>query len=57
MNDSLLALQNRLGHHFNQPALLQRALTHRSFAANHNERLEYLGINWQWIWGCLICCS
>lgn len=43
MNDSLLALQNRLGHHFNQPALLQRALTHRSFAANHNERLEYLG--------------
>jgi ribonuclease-3 len=23
--------------------LLQRALTHRSFSADHNERLEFLG--------------
>lgn len=37
------ALQHRLQHTFGQPALLQRALTHRSFSADHNERLEYLG--------------
>jgi ribonuclease-3 len=36
-------LQQRLGHRFEQPALLQRALTHRSFGADHNERLEFLG--------------
>ena len=41
--NSFEALQTRLGHHFTQPALLQRALTHRSFGADHNERLEYLG--------------
>jgi ribonuclease III len=39
----LLALQRRLGHSFGNPALLQRALTHRSFGAEHNERLEFLG--------------
>jgi ribonuclease III len=37
------ALQRRLGHHFTQPGLLARALTHRSFGAEHNERLEFLG--------------
>ena len=37
------ALQRRLGHRFRQPALLQRALTHRSAGAEHNERLEFLG--------------
>ncbi len=36
-------LQQRLQHEFRQPALLQRALTHRSFGAEHNERLEFLG--------------
>lgn len=36
-------LQQRLGHRFRQPGLLQRALTHRSFGADHNERLEFLG--------------
>jgi ribonuclease-3 len=41
--DSLLALQRRLGYAFREPALLQRALTHRSFGAEHNERLEFLG--------------
>lgn len=40
---ALQALQVRIGHHFSQPALLQRALTHRSFGADHNERLEFLG--------------
>ncbi|WP_034412329.1 ribonuclease III [Derxia gummosa] len=32
-----------LGHEFANPALLVQALTHRSFAAEHNERLEFLG--------------
>jgi len=41
--DGLTALQQRLQHTFADPALLQRALTHRSFAADHNERLEFLG--------------
>ncbi|MDT9001287.1 ribonuclease III [Paucibacter sp. APW11] len=36
-------LQKRLGHRFGDAALLQRALTHRSFGADHNERLEFLG--------------
>jgi ribonuclease III len=39
----LAALQQRLGYRFAQPALLVRALTHRSFSAEHNERLEFLG--------------
>ena len=37
------ALQARLGHRFADASLLQRALTHRSFGADHNERLEFLG--------------
>lgn len=37
------ALSDRIGHRFSDPALLQRALTHRSAAAEHNERLEFLG--------------
>lgn len=37
------ALQSRLGHRFADEALLARALTHRSFGAEHNERLEFLG--------------
>jgi ribonuclease-3 len=37
------ALQQRLGHRFTQDGLLVRALTHRSFGADHNERLEFLG--------------
>lgn len=36
-------LSRRLGHQFVQPQLLQRALTHRSYSAAHNERLEFLG--------------
>ena len=39
----MLALQRRLGHEFENEVLLQRALTHRSFGAGHNERLEFLG--------------
>lgn len=40
---SLARLQQRLGHRFASMALLERALTHRSFSAHHNERLEFLG--------------
>lgn len=44
MNDRLLsALQRRIGHRFVDDRLLERALTHRSFGADHNERLEFLG--------------
>ena len=37
------ALQKRLQHEFANPKLLVQALTHRSFSAEHNERLEFLG--------------
>jgi ribonuclease-3 len=36
-------LEQRLGHIFERRDLLTRALTHRSFGADHNERLEFLG--------------
>ncbi len=39
----LAGLQRRLGHTFSDPALLRRAITHRSHAADHNERLEFIG--------------
>lgn len=39
----LSGLQRRLGHAFRDPALLRRAITHRSHAADHNERLEFVG--------------
>ncbi|MDR7151221.1 ribonuclease-3 [Hydrogenophaga palleronii] len=43
MNADLTALQQRLDHRFNHLRLLERALTHRSFSSDHNERLEFLG--------------
>ena len=43
MDTRLEALQGRIGHHFDDALLLTRALTHRSFGADHNERLEFLG--------------
>jgi len=43
MDPRLDALQKRLGTTFSEQALLTRALTHRSFGADHNERLEFLG--------------
>lgn len=36
-------LQRDLGYRFADPALLQQALTHRSFGQPNNERLEFLG--------------
>ena len=43
MEDGLTGLQRRLQHEFTNPSLLSRAVTHRSFSADHNERLEFLG--------------
>lgn len=40
---ALLSLCQRIGHGFSDLGLLERALTHRSFSADHNERLEFLG--------------
>ena len=42
-NSSLPALQKRLEYEFANPKLLAQALTHRSFSADHNERIEFLG--------------
>jgi len=36
-------LASRLGYQFKNAALLAQALTHRSYASNNNERLEFLG--------------
>ena len=43
MENRLDALQRRIGYRFSDAQLLSRALTHRSFGADHNERLEFLG--------------
>ncbi len=43
LSPALQALQQRLGYTCTQPELLRRALTHRSWGAAHNERLEFLG--------------
>lgn len=43
MDSRLDALQRRLGHRFSDVSLLALALTHRSYSAEHNERLEFLG--------------
>ena len=43
MHPSVSSLPSRLQHVFSEPSLLQRAVTHRSFSADHNERLEFLG--------------
>jgi ribonuclease-3 len=37
------ALVRKIGYEFKNPALLRRALTHRSHGVPHNERLEFLG--------------
>jgi len=45
---SSASLEHRIGHTFEDPGLLRRALSHRSWSAEHptdpdNERLEFLG--------------
>ncbi len=42
MNE-LSVLETRISYRFSQPNLLAQALTHRSFSATNNERLEFLG--------------
>jgi len=44
-------LEERLGHQFRHRELLEQALTHRSFGAPHNERLEFLGDG---VLGCVV---
>jgi ribonuclease III len=36
-------IKSRIGYRFQDAALFKLALTHRSFSANNNERLEFLG--------------
>ncbi|TCS70439.1 RNAse III [Sulfuritortus calidifontis] len=43
MTADLASLEARIGHRFGQRELLEQALTHRSYAARNNERLEFLG--------------
>ena len=43
VRSDLAALQSRVGYRFKRAELLSRALTHRSFGSEHNERLEFLG--------------
>ena len=43
MDNRFEALQHSIGYRFADSLLLARALTHRSFGADHNERLEFLG--------------
>lgn len=43
MSAGLAALQQRLQYQFVNLSLLTQATTHRSFSADHNERLEFLG--------------
>jgi ribonuclease-3 len=43
LSPDLQSLQKRLEHEFSNVRLLQQALTHRSFSADHNERVEFLG--------------
>ncbi len=43
MSEALLALQRRLQYQFTKNSLLTQALTHCSYSADHNERLEFLG--------------
>lgn len=41
--EGLAELERGLGHTFANPELARQGLTHRSFGAPHNERLEFLG--------------
>lgn len=43
MTADLRRLEQRLGYQFRDPTLLNRALSHRSYAGDNNERLEFLG--------------
>ncbi len=40
---SLPSIEHAIGYVFGSRGILDQALTHRSFGAQHNERLEFLG--------------
>lgn len=48
---SIAHLEDRLGHRFRRPDLLEQALTHRSHGIPNNERLEFLGDG---VLGCVV---
>ncbi len=43
MKKNVTDLYSKIGYSFNDPALLEQAMTHRSHKGQHNERLEFLG--------------
>ena len=43
MKNKLSDLYSHLDHEFSDNSLLKRALTHRSYKGDNNERLEFLG--------------
>jgi ribonuclease III len=43
VSHSLDAFSRHLGHRFDDPSLLELAMTHRSYGGRNNERLEFLG--------------
>jgi ribonuclease-3 len=43
VKDATIFLQNKIGYEFVDRQLCAQALTHRSYGATHNERLEFLG--------------
>lgn len=43
MKDAVIFLQEKIAYVFSDQQLCLQALTHRSFGAHHNERLEFLG--------------
>ena len=47
----LADFEARIGYRFHDAALLEQALTHRSYGSPHNERLEYLGDS---VLGCIM---
>jgi ribonuclease III len=49
--DRTSELEARIGYRFRERALLEQALTHRSYGSPHNERLEFLGDS---ILGCVV---
>lgn len=43
MKRNVAELYSKIGYQFNNEALLEQAMTHRSHKGQHNERLEFLG--------------
>ena len=47
----LAVFETSIGYRFRDAALLEQALTHRSYGSPHNERLEFLGDS---VLGCIM---